>query len=182
MARSNALHSELKARGEYLVGPQARYFLNESKLPASVRMAAREIGFAREDCRNPFKSIIVRALETLFACEEAIRIIENYRPEGPPFVPYRVRAGVGHGCSEAPRGSLYHRYEIDAGGLIREARIVPPTAQNQKTIESDLLGVVRQYITADAGELQHRCEQTVRNFDPCISCATHFLKLEIDRG
>ncbi len=182
VARSNALHSVLKVRDEYLVGPQARYFLNQSKLPASVRALAAEVGFSPEHCRNPFKSIIVRSLETLFACEEALRIIGDYRSEGPPSVPYRVRAGIGHGCSEAPRGSLYHRYEVDGEGLIMEARIIPPTSQNLKMIESDLLGVAQHFIGADPGELQLRCEQTVRNFDPCISCATHFLKLEIDRA
>jgi coenzyme F420-reducing hydrogenase alpha subunit len=182
VARSNALHSVLKARGEYLVGPQARYFLNNAKLPAPVRQLAEEVGFRPEHCRNPFKSIIVRSLETLFACEEALRIIAGYRPEGPPFVPYQVRAGTGHAVSEAPRGSLYHRYEVSGDGLIREARIVPPTSQNMKTIESDLRGVVEHFIDAEAGELQLRCEQAVRNFDPCISCATHFLRLELDRA
>lgn len=180
---SNALHSILKARGEYLVGPAARYYLNGDKMPDLVKHAAREVGFRREDCRNPFKSIIVRALEMLFACEESIRLIKEYERSGPACVNYGARAGVGYGCTEAPRGALYHRYAIDAEGLITAAKIVPPTSQNQKSIESDLSGVVKKYISMSASddELRRRCEQTVRNYDPCISCATHFLRLEVDR-
>jgi coenzyme F420-reducing hydrogenase alpha subunit len=176
--RSNALQSVLKARGAYLVGPQARYYLNEDRLPESVRELAREVGFTKEHCRNPFRSIIVRALEVLYACDEAIRILTHYHASGPAWVGATPRASVGHGCSEAPRGILFQRYELDERGLIRDAKIVPPTAQNQKTIESDLRGVVQKYISAPADELQHRCEQTVRNYDPCISCATHFLRIE----
>jgi len=177
---THALHSVLKSRGEYLTGPQARYYLNENKLSHTVQEAARSVNFTREDCKNPFKSIIVRSLEMLYACEEAIRILNEYEAAGPSWVPYGPRAGVGHGCTEAPRGILYHRYEIDSAGMIREARIIPPTSQNQKAIETDLLNVARKYIHLSKPQLQHRCEQTVRNYDPCISCATHFLKLEIE--
>ncbi len=178
VARSNALHSVLKERGEYLVGPLARYFHNEASLPENVRECARDINFEVKDCRNPFKSIIVRSLEILFACEESLRIIEAYSARGPAFVNYEVKAGIGHGCTEAPRGLLYHRYEIGSDGKIKEAKIIPPTSQNQKTIESDLFEVVRHYFSSSENELRHRCEQTVRNYDPCISCATHFLKIE----
>jgi coenzyme F420-reducing hydrogenase alpha subunit len=117
-------------------------------------------------------------LEILFACEESLRIIEAYSARGPAFVNYEVKAGVGHACTEAPRGLLYHRYEIGSDGKIKEAKIIPPTSQNQKTIESDLFEVVRHYFSSSENELRHRCEQTVRNYDPCISCATHFLKIE----
>jgi sulfhydrogenase subunit alpha len=186
VARSNALHSIIKARGEYLVGPAARYTLNHDRLPEVVRQAATGIGFKREDCRNPFKSVIVRALEVLYSCEESLRILDayqrGYHPTLPASTPYTPRAGVGHGCTEAPRGILYHRYEIDAQGKILEAKIIPPTSQNQKTIESDLLGVAQKYLHLSKSELTHRCEQTVRNYDPCISCATHFLQVEIDDG
>lgn len=178
VARSNALHSVLKERGEYLVGPLARYFHNEGRLPERVRECARDINFEVKDCRNPFKSIIVRSLEILFACEESLRIIESYAAKGPAFVSYEVKEGIGHGCTEAPRGILYHRYEIGCDGKIKEAKIIPPTSQNQKTIESDLFEVVRKYFSSPENELRHRCEQTVRNYDPCISCATHFLKIE----
>lgn len=192
VARSNALHSIHKGYGEYLVGPLARYFNNEERMPGLVQQAAQSVGFKREHCRNPFKSIIARALEVLFACHESIRIIESYSQrlqdlkrkakspvEAESWIEVPLRAGVGHGCTEAPRGILYHRYEINKDGNISEAKIIPPTSQNQKVIESDLRGVVEKYIRAGHEELTHRCEQTVRNYDPCISCATHFLKVEI---
>lgn len=179
--RSNALQSTIKGRGEYLVGPSARYFLNADKLSKTVRQLAKSAGFTREQCRNPFKSIVVRALETVFACEEAIRLVEAYDPAGLPAVAYAPKAGVGHGCTEAPRGILYHRYELDGAGLIVQAKIVPPTAQNQLSIETDLRGIVETHLDAPDAELQHRCEQTIRNYDPCISCATHFLRIERER-
>jgi coenzyme F420-reducing hydrogenase alpha subunit len=91
------------------------------------------------------------------------------------------RAGTGCGWSEAPRGMLWHRYAIDGQGTILDARIVPPTSQNQARIEQSLAAVVAEHADLPDDELQHRCEQAVRSFDPCISCATHFLRLEIDR-
>ena len=84
--------------------------------------------------------------------------------------------------SEAPRGLLYHRYRIDGQGTIMEAQIVPPTSQNQASIEEDLTHLIGGWLDLPDDELRHRCEQTVRNYDPCISCATHFLDLRIDRG
>jgi len=92
-----------------------------------------------------------------------------------------ARAATGYGVSEAPRGVLYHRYEVDAGGTIRSARIVPPTSQNQRAIENDLLRFVQDRLDLDDARLTSACEQAIRNYDPCISCATHFLDLRVDR-
>jgi coenzyme F420-reducing hydrogenase alpha subunit len=177
---SNALHSVHRDRGAYHVGPLARYSLNFDRLPAPVQDAARAAGLPPV-VRNPFQSILVRAVETLFACDEAVRLIDLYEPPDRPFVEAEPRAGVGHGCTEAPRGILYHRYRLDAEGLIVKARIVPPTSQNQKTIENDLWSFVPQHLDLPDAELERRCEQAVRNYDPCISCATHFLKLTWER-
>ncbi|HSB61356.1 MAG TPA: nickel-dependent hydrogenase large subunit, partial [Vicinamibacteria bacterium] len=135
--RSNALHAILQGRGGYHVGPLARYNLNHDRLTPRARQAARDAGLG-PTCRNPFKSIVVRAVETVLACEEALRIVESYEPPERPAVEVRPREAVGHGCTEAPRGILYHRYHVGGDGLIREARIVPPTSQNQKSIEDDL--------------------------------------------
>jgi coenzyme F420-reducing hydrogenase alpha subunit len=180
VARSNALHSILDGVGNYLVGPLARYALNQAELSPVARELAAEIGLG-EVCRNPFRSIVVRAVEVVYAADEALRIIAGYEPPEPPFVDAVPRAGTGHGCTEAPRGICWHRYELDAEGTILDAKIVPPTSQNQKTIEEDLLGVVQGSLHLPDDELSHRCEQTIRNYDPCISCATHFLRLEIER-
>jgi coenzyme F420-reducing hydrogenase alpha subunit len=92
------------------------------------------------------------------------------------------RPGVGFGCTEAPRGILYHRYRIDASGTIVDAKIVPPTSQNQKSIEEDLRRFVQARLDLPKKELTWQCEQAVRNYDPCISCATHSLRLELDRS
>jgi coenzyme F420-reducing hydrogenase alpha subunit len=177
---SNALHARLRERGAYLAGPLARYSLCSAELSAMAAAAAAEAGLDGE-CRNPFRSIVVRAVEVLYALDEAVRLIDAYEPPDAPAVAVEPRAGVGHGWTEAPRGMLYHRYELDEEGTIVEARIVPPTSQNQKSIEEDLLGVVRGAIELPEEELQLRCEQAIRNYDPCISCATHFLDIQIER-
>ena len=177
---SNALHSVLRERHAYLVGPLARYSLNFDKLSPLSQEAARSAGLGTE-CRNPFKGIIVRSVEILYACDEALRIIEAYEPPEQPAVAVRPQAATGYGCTEAPRGILYHRYRIDDHGNILDANIVPPTSQNQKAIENDLRQFVEAHINMPKKELGLRCEQTIRNYDPCISCATHFLKLEIKK-
>jgi coenzyme F420-reducing hydrogenase alpha subunit len=180
VARSK-LHARLRERGAYLVGPLARFALNFDKLSPLAREAAHEAGVA-PICRNPYQSIVVRAVEVLYACDEALRIINDYEEPDRSSVPVEPRAGVGHAATEAPRGMLYHRYRLDADGSILEARIVPPTSQNQPSIEEDLKLMLDGWLDLPEDELRVRCEQTVRNYDPCISCATHFLDLRIDRG
>src|SRR4029079_6423150 len=90
--------------------------------------------------------------------------------------------GVGYACTEAPRGMLYHRYRLDAEGTILDAKIVPPTSQHQPSIDDALRHLAAEWLDMPEEALRVRCEQTVRNHDPCISCATHFLKLEVVRG
>jgi len=177
---SNALHARTASGGSFLVGPMARFNLNFDRLTPGAREAAREAGL-EPDCRNPFRSIVVRAVELLYAFEEALRIVSAYEPPERPALEVEPRAGVGHGCTEAPRGALYHRYEIDGEGTIVEAKIVAPTSQNQPMIESDLRRFVEGHLDLPDDELTWRCEQVVRNYDPCISCATHFLELQIER-
>jgi sulfhydrogenase subunit alpha len=175
---SNALQSVLKEGGVYFVGPLARYNLNFDKLSPLAQQAARDAGLG-PTCINPFKSIIVRSVETVYACDEALRIIDQYERPEQPSVAVQPRASTGYGCTEAPRGILYHRYRLDDRGVILDAKIVPPTSQNQKIIESDLRQFVGKYVSLPQDRLTWQCEQVVRNYDPCISCATHFLKLDI---
>jgi len=177
---STSLHARLRARGNYFVGPLARYNLNFDRLSPRVQAAAREAGLAG-GCRNPFQSIVVRALEVLHAYEEALAIIDTYVEPDAPVVDYQVRAGTGHGCTEAPRGICYHRYTVGADGLISDAVIVPPTSQNQPTIENDLRHFVERHLEEDDERLQWLCEQAIRNYDPCISCSCHFLDLTVER-
>lgn len=166
--------------GVYHVGPLARYSLNFDRLSPLAQDAAKKAGLD-EVCRNPFQSIVVRAVETLYACDEAIRLIDSYQRPDPPRLELRPRAGTGYGCTEAPRGICYHRYTIDDGGIIQDAKIVAPTSQNLKMIESDLRHFVAQNLSLSHEQLQWQCEQAIRNYDPCISCSCHFLKLEINR-
>lgn len=181
VARSTALHSRFKDGGAYLVGPLARYSLNFDRLSPLAQQSASEAGLGPR-CTNPYRSIIVRAVELVFACDEALRIIAAYEEPDAPAVPAEPKAASGFGTSEAPRGMLFHRYRLEADGTIAEARIVPPTSQNQASIEDDLTSFVGSFLDLPDEALRHRCEQTVRNYDPCISCSTHFLRLDVDRG
>ncbi len=175
---SNALHSVIKERGPFHVGPLARFNLNFDRLSPMCQDAAKIAGIAK-GTRNPFKSIIVRAIETLYACEEALRIVKEYEPPSQPAVDVQPRPSIGYGATEAPRGMLYHRYRLDERGLVVDARIVPPTAQNLRTMEQDLREFVPPRLKMSTQRLTWQCEQAVRNYDPCISCATHFVQLDI---
>ena len=178
---SNSLHSRRRTAGVYQVGPVARFNLNRSLLtPRALAMAA-ELGLPGP-VLNPFQSIIVRAIETIFAFEESLRIIESYAPDGDPFVSYELQSGEGFGCSEAPRGTCWHHYRIDSDGIITDARIVPPTSQNLARIERDLWELIPSRLDLPDEKLKWECEQAIRNYDPCISCSVHFLKLDIVRG
>ncbi len=182
--RSTALHARLAGTDAYLTGPLARYAVNSGVLPPTAAGAARSAGLGPV-VTNPFRSIVVRAVELVFACEEALRLVEAYVPPDPPAVAVGPPAGAttvtGVGVTEAPRGLLFHRYEVAGDGTIVEARITPPTSQNQLTIESDLRRVVEAGLDLDDAALQWRCEQAVRNHDPCISCAAHFLDVSVVR-
>ena len=180
VAHSTALHSAVKRRGAYLVGPLARYALNFDRLPESVQALAWDAGLGPV-CRNPFQSIVVRALEIVYACEEALRIIGDYERPNVASVPVEPLAGIGYGCTEAPRGICWHRYDFDAEGSIRAARIVPPTSQNQSSIEADLAAVASSILDQPDDIIRDRCEQSIRNYDPCISCSAHFLNLSVQR-
>jgi coenzyme F420-reducing hydrogenase alpha subunit len=177
---SNALHSSLRQRGSYLCGPLARFAIGFERLSPLALEAAREVDLAPNE-RNPFRSIVVRSVELVYAADEALRLLAEYEEPEAPSVEVEPRAGIGYGCTEAPRGILYHRYELDDEGTILDAKIVPPTSQNQRAIEEDLRGVVEESLDVPDAELALLCEQTIRNYDPCISCATHFLTLEIER-
>ena len=180
---STALHSMLDGSTTYFTGPLARYSLNHDLLPADIAALAREAGLGSE-CVNPFRSIVVRALELLYACDEALRLIAAYQPPDPPAASVAPAPSgvVGYGATEAPRGLLYHRYRIGPDGVIEDAKIVPPTAQNQRAIEADLREFAAARLHLPAGQLARECEQVIRGYDPCISCAAHFLDLRVSHA
>jgi sulfhydrogenase subunit alpha len=175
---SNALHAKVKGRGPYFVGPLARVNLNFDQLGNAVTGLARDTRVPWPNS-NPSTSIIARALEILYAIDEALRIIDAYEPPGAPAAAFTPRAGIGRAITEAPRGCLYHVYETDDRGVIHAARIVPPTSQNQAQMEADLRELVPAILRRPRTEATHLCETAIRNYDPCISCATHFLHLDI---
>ena len=178
---SNALHARVKqTNSSYHVGPMARMALNREQLHPRALEAAASVDL-EPTVTNPFRSIVVRAVETVHAVATSIDLIRGYQRPSPPFVEAQPRAGEGHGASEAPRGLLYHRYRIDDDGSILDAQIVPPTSQNQLRIEEDLRDLIPTIISMSDAEVQHRLEQAIRNYDPCISCATHFLDFRMTR-
>ncbi len=181
VARSTALHSAKSGGGLYLCGPTARYNLNADRLSPAARDAAREVGL-EVPITNPFRSILARTVETVHAFDEAIAIVEAYEPPDRPAVEVPTGAATGRAVTEAPRGILYHRYRTNAEGLIEDAKIVPPTSQNQPAIEADLRALAPDLLALPLDAATRRAEQAIRNYDPCISCSTHFLRLVIERA
>lgn len=178
---STALHSHLQGK-PYLVGPLARLNLNRDRLPKELQQLIEQTGIAFPSS-NMFHSIVARALEIYFAMSEAIQLMSQYQLPNSPRVEVKPKGGVGFGCTEAPRGILWHRYEIDEDGYVKHAIIVPPTSQNQARIEQDLETSLKAF-GLDQGDdaLRLRSETVIRNYDPCISCSTHFLKLKVNRS
>lgn len=176
---SNALHS-LTADGKpYLTGPLARLNLNHSQLGPEAQAILMETGI-RLPITNPYQALIARAVELVEVCAEAILIASEYSPQGPSKADFKVVAGEGAAASEAPRGLLYHRYIVDEAGMIRYAHIVPPTAQNLARIEADLWKLAPKLLTMSQATATLTAEHLVRSYDPCISCATHFLRLHVE--
>ena len=171
---SNALHCTLNGQS-YLTGPLARLALNHDQLSVLAKEVLQSTGFVLPFNRASM-GIVARSVEVLYAFDEALRLIEQYEPPGAPFVPVTLRAGIGMAATEAPRGLLYHRYEVNADGTIRLAKIVPPTSQNQRRMEDDLRNLLPGILHLNDQETAMQCEQLIRSYDPCISCATHFLK------
>ena len=181
VAHATALHARLRARGAYLTGPLARYALNRARLTPTARELAAEVGLG-DVVTNPFRSILVRGIEIVLACEEALRLIRDYQPPEIAALAVAPEGRIGMAATEAPRGLLWHRYDVDDAGRIRSARIVPPTSQNQASIEVDLAALASGCRDLDDDALRRRLEHAIRNHDPCISCATHFLRLDVVRG
>ncbi|ANJ66360.1 Ni/Fe hydrogenase subunit alpha [Halothiobacillus diazotrophicus] len=178
---STALHALLDDR-PYLVGPLARINNNLDQLPADLRAIIATTGIAFPS-RNMFHSILARAIEIHYALSEALRLTEDYDAGSTPFIEPSPLPGIGFGCTEAPRGILWHRYELDEQGWVKSARIVPPTSQNQARMEEDLKTTLTRFgLNQTDDALRLHGEMVVRNYDPCISCATHFLDFRAERS
>ena len=178
---SNALHSVMiDTETPYFVGPLARVNLNARRLTPVARECAERSGLHVPES-DPFFSMAARVAEVALAIEESIRLISDYVPPEPPMAEVEPRAGRATWVTEAPRGILYHRYDVEEDGTIHAAKLVPPTAQNLRHMEEDLRTFIPGVLDRSDEELTRLCEMVVRNYDPCISCATHFLRLDIER-
>lgn len=181
VAHSNALQATLADGTPYLCGPLARFYHHRDKLHPTAKSLANELSLPTE-IGNPFRSITVRAIELVHAFAEAVSIIEQYEEPDRAYIDGPSRAGVGCGVTEAPRGLLWHRYECSEDGSVVKATIVPPTSQNQARIEADLRALGPQLVAMDHAAATVRAEQLIRSYDPCISCATHFLDLRVEQA
>ncbi|MCU0767518.1 MAG: nickel-dependent hydrogenase large subunit [Gammaproteobacteria bacterium] len=177
---STALHWLLDRR-PYLVGPLARLNLNFRELPAGVRAAMNALPVALPS-HNTFHGLVARALEMLLALHEARRLLDEYEPPVTPCVAAAPVAGSAVAAVEAPRGLLWHRYEVDRQGHVRQARIVTPTAQNQARCEEDLRVALEEFgLDREDDALREYAERIVRGYDPCLPCAAHCLDLRVAR-
>jgi sulfhydrogenase subunit alpha len=177
---STALQTRIDGRS-YLVGPVARLNLNFRELPPAVRVVLDTLP-APVPTHNMFHSVVARAVEILLAVREAHRLLQDYEPATVPATPAHPAAGTAIGATEAPRGLLWLCFEVDSRGVLRHARIVPPTSQNQVRCEEDLRASLERFgLGRSDAELARHAERVIRNYDPCIPCAAHFLRLRVTR-
>ena len=171
MSYSTALHSYVKNRSSFMVGPLPRVNINFDQLSSDAKDAARRSGVKFPNF-NPFVSHLARAVELVHDIDESIEIIDRVllKEERRNFI---CKAGFGAAITEAPRGSLYHSYEIDNNGIVKKADLVPPTAHNANNIEKDLQEFVLTLLDLSMDEITLKCEMLIRAYDPCISCSTH---------
>jgi sulfhydrogenase subunit alpha len=177
---SHALQAVGRDGRPYLLGPAARVTLDAAQLHPRAAEALVRLGGADRIAEEPHWSIAARAVELVHAVNEAIDIVDRYAPPMAAAVPWVPRSSVAAWATEAPRGLLFQRYRLDAEGHVIEARIVPPTSQNQAAIEADLAAFAPTILDRPREEIRHLLEQLIRSYDPCISCATHFLDLEVE--
>jgi len=177
---SNALQARGTDGLPYLLGPSARVVLAGDQLHPLAKEALARTGALDSIRRNPYRSIVARAVELVHVTAEALDIVDAYARPDAPAVPVASRPGVAAWATEAPRGLLFHRYVVGDDGKVAAATIVPPTSQNQAAIEADLATFAPAVLDLPMGEATHRLEQLIRSYDPCISCATHFLDLTVE--
>jgi coenzyme F420-reducing hydrogenase alpha subunit len=176
---SHALFSHIEGRDSFLVGPLARLNLNQDRLGPRATAALRRSGHLFPDF-NPFASIVARAIELIQFLDDSLALIARYEGQPEPVI-HQVRAGTGASLTEAPRGTLYHSYKVDAHGIVETADIVSPTAHNAYNMQNDLKAYAETLLDRPEEEIRLQCEMLIRNYDPCFSCSAHFLKLELRR-
>ncbi len=174
---STALHSTISKEGPgspYLVGPLSRINLNHERLPSEIRATMKNSGISLP-LMNTRLGIVARSVELSYALHEAIRIIEAYEAPSRPALDFEPRAGEAVWITEAPRGMLIHRYELDEEGAVKNCALIPPTSQNLGQLERDLRDFIESHIDLPVDFLKKESEKIVRSYDPCISCSVHLV-------
>ncbi len=177
---SNALQARGRDGRPYLLGPAARITLAADQLHPLAAAALAGTGLAGAIAVNPYRGIVARAIELVDATAEALDIIDAYEPPHAALTPWQPGPASAAWATEAPRGLIFHAYELDDRGHVAHAQIVPPTSQNQAAIEADLAAFAPSVLGLPHAEATLRIEQLIRSYDPCISCATHFLDLRVE--
>jgi coenzyme F420-reducing hydrogenase alpha subunit len=177
---SNALQAHGRDGRPYLLGPSSRVTLDADRLHPRAAAALARLDLADRIANEPNWSIAARAVELVHAVAEAIDLVDAYEQPARGAVDWSPRAATAAWATEAPRGLLFQRFRLDDDGRVQEARIVPPTSQNQAAIEADLALFAPTVLDRPHAEITHLLEQLIRSYDPCISCATHFLDLQVE--
>jgi sulfhydrogenase subunit alpha len=184
---SSAKHTKL-SRESYAVGSLSRFNLNYDKLQPKAKEAAHVLGI-KTGCINPFLNTVAQMVEIVHCFNEAVSIVHDLKDIGIDHTEeivvglnegsrIPVKAGNGVGAVEAPRGTLFHNYEIDENGIILNANCIIPTSQNLNNIEKDMEKLVPEILDKSDEEITHSLEMLVRAYDPCISCSTHLLDVK----
>lgn len=177
VAHSHAKHVSSE-QGPYLVGSLARFNINYEQLRPESKEVAAALGL-QPVCCNSFMNTIAQVVECVECTLDAIEFIDRLVDQGlhEEDMTVEVKAGRGVGASEVPRGTLYHEYEVDAEGTIVDCNLIIPTGQNLNNIEHDMRALVPQILDKSEEDIALHLEMLVRAYDPCISCATHLLKV-----
>ncbi len=166
-------------RESYAVGALARFNLNHNKLTDLAKEVAGALGL-EAPCYNPYMNSIAQIVECVDSTAVSIQLIDEVLDDGlkqeEPDV--KPKAGRGVGAVEVPRGILFHDYEYDDDGVCVNANCVIPTNQNHANIQHDMEALVPAVLDKSKEEIELMLEMLVRSYDPCISCSTHYLKVE----
>jgi sulfhydrogenase subunit alpha len=162
---------------DFIVGAIARLNQNKKMLhPQTQETAAKYLELFPSN--NVFHNNLAQAIEMLHSIDASIELLSNYKFSPAPIEKLQPKESEGIGVIEAPRGTLYYKLQIDSAGTIQGGTIIVPTAQNQINIENDIKKLVQENLHLNEATLQFEIEKLIRAYDPCMSCAAHFLKLK----
>ena len=163
----------------YMIGALARMNLNKENLHSNTK---KDLGayINKFPSNDIFLNNLAQGIEIMHCIDYSIELLENFDIKEEASVPVVPKKSSGVGVIEAPRGLLFYKLDVDENGIIEGGKIIVPTAQNQINIEADVKKLVEDNIDKDRSELEHMIEMLIRAYDPCMSCASHFLKFKWD--